>query len=66
MTRDVPDFAVVAGNPAKLIKYRFSEKTIAKIKSSKWWNKDIEELQNNLAEFMRPLEEEDGNHGKIF
>jgi len=57
VTKDVPDFAVVAGNPAKLIKYRFSEKTITKIKSSKWWNKDIEELEENLQQFLRPMEE---------
>ena len=57
VTRDVPDFAVVAGNPARLIKYRFSEKTIAIIKNSKWWKRDIEELKKDLQEFLRPMEE---------
>jgi len=54
----VPDFTVVVGNPAKVIKYRFSEETRRKIKNSQWWNKNIEELQNNLAEFLSPLEKE--------
>jgi virginiamycin A acetyltransferase len=57
VTKDVPDFAVVAGNPARVVKYRFSEETRLKIKSSKWWNKDIKELKENLEEFLRPLEE---------
>jgi hypothetical protein len=55
-----PDFAVVVGNPAKVIKYRFSEETRRKIKESQWWNKDIEDLRDSLAEFLRPLEKEDG------
>jgi virginiamycin A acetyltransferase len=54
----VPDFTVVVGNPAKVIKYRFSEETRRKIKNSQWWNENIEELQNNLAEFLSPLEKE--------
>lgn len=56
VTADVPDFAVVIGNPARVIKYSFSEETRHKIKESQWWNKDIEELQNNLGEFLQPLE----------
>jgi len=44
VTKDVPDFAVVAGNPARIIKYRFSEETQQSIKASRWWDKDIEEL----------------------
>jgi virginiamycin A acetyltransferase len=60
VTKDVPDFAVVAGNPANIIKYRFSEETRRKIKDSQWWNKDIEELQNNLGEFSRSFEDEPG------
>jgi virginiamycin A acetyltransferase len=60
VTKDVPDFAVVAGNPANIIKYRFSEETRREIKDSQWWNKDTEELQNNLGEFSRPLEKEVG------
>jgi len=54
VTKDVPDYAVVAGNPARVVKYRFSEETRLKIKSSKWWNKDIEKLRKDLEEFTRP------------
>ncbi len=57
VTKDVPDFAVIAGNPAAIIKYRFSEKMQTRIKQSAWWNKDIEELQRCMEEFLCPLEE---------
>jgi len=56
VTRDVPDFAVVVGNPAKVIKYRFSKETQLKIKASKWWDKDIEELRKDFDKFAKPLE----------
>lgn len=58
VTKDVPDFAIVAGNPAKLIRYRFSKETQLKIKASKWWDKDMNELQKDLDEFIRPLKNE--------
>lgn len=60
VTKDVPPFAVVGGNPAKLIKYRFSQETIDEITRSAWWEKDIEELRKDELEFvtfLRPLEE---------
>jgi virginiamycin A acetyltransferase len=60
VTKDVPDFAVVAGNPAKVIRYRFSKEIQDEIKASKWWDKDVEELQKNFDEFIRPLENEEG------
>lgn len=38
VTKDVPAYAVVAGNPAKIVKYRFDEQTIEKLLASNWWN----------------------------
>ena len=37
VTKDVPPYAVVAGCPAKVIRYRFDEDTIAKLLKSEWW-----------------------------
>ena len=37
VTRDVPDFAVVAGNPAKLIRSRFPEEAQDKVRQSQFW-----------------------------
>jgi acetyltransferase-like isoleucine patch superfamily enzyme len=38
VTKDVPAYGVVAGNPARLIRYRFDEATIARLQALCWWN----------------------------
>jgi acetyltransferase-like isoleucine patch superfamily enzyme len=38
VTKDVAPYAIVGGIPAKLIKYRFSERIIAELLQSEWWN----------------------------
>lgn len=60
VTHDVPPYAIAAGVPAKIIKYRFSEDIIKKLLKLKWWNMptsllknlpgDIEECINVLSE----------------
>lgn len=52
VTEDVPPFAVVVGNPGRVVHYRFSEPTIESILSSRWWETPVEEL--DFAEFTRP------------
>ena len=37
VTKDVPPYAIVAGIPAKIVKYRFDEKTIKRLLDLKWW-----------------------------
>jgi len=58
VTKNVPDFAVVLGQPAKILRYRFSEKTRLQIKASKWWDKDINELVKDFEEFTCPIEDD--------
>ena len=41
---EIPPYAIAAGSPAKVIKYRFDEKTIQRLLSSKWWEKSNEEV----------------------
>lgn len=43
VTHDVPPYAIVAGVPARILRYRFDEKTIADLLELKWWelNDDI-------------------------
>ncbi|WP_168694305.1 CatB-related O-acetyltransferase [Sphingomonas flavalba] len=38
VTRDVPAYGIVSGNPAKLIRLRFSEQVIARLVEIAWWN----------------------------
>lgn len=37
VTKDVPKYAIVAGNPAKVIGYRFSDEQINQLENSEWW-----------------------------
>jgi virginiamycin A acetyltransferase len=48
VTRDVPDFAIVAGNPAALIRYRFPPQTISQLLHSRFWEQDPPTLQRTL------------------
>jgi len=58
VTRDVEDFSIVAGNPAKHIRYRFPEPIRAQLLASKWWNLSIEEITlDKLDYFIKPLAE---------
>lgn len=51
VTRDVPAYAVVAGNPARLIKYRFSESVVNDLLHSRWWDWP-EERMHKFGSFM--------------
>lgn len=51
---DVPPFAIVGGNPAKIIKYRFSNDIINKLLKIKWWDWEIEKIQLNFRYFHDP------------
>lgn len=44
IVKDVPPYAIVGGNPAKIIRYRFSEDIIQKLRRIAWWNWDSEML----------------------
>jgi len=50
VNKDVPPFAVVAGNPAKIIKYRFNEETRQKILDSKYWEYEPEKARKIIDE----------------
>jgi len=54
VTKNVPSYAVVVGNPGKIIKSRFPEAIIDKIEQMAWWEKSIEELSQHLEKFTRP------------
>lgn len=54
VTKDVPPYAVVAGIPAKVIKYRFPVVTITKLMEVKWWNLPDEVLKEHINIFQVP------------
>jgi len=55
VTRDVPDFAVVVGNPAKLIRYRFDEATRKVVLASRWWERPVAACREELGSMTIPL-----------
>jgi len=40
VTKDVPPYAIVGGNPAKVIKQRFSDEVISQLLELRWWEMD--------------------------
>lgn len=44
VTRDVPPYAVVAGFPAKVMRYRYPEEMIERLLASRWWERDTRQL----------------------
>jgi virginiamycin A acetyltransferase len=49
VTKDVPPYAIVAGNPAKLIRMRFDQKTINALLSIKWWDWPLDKVVENAS-----------------
>lgn len=51
VTKDVPDYAIVGGVPAKILRYRFTEKQRTELQRLKWWNKDVNWISKNADIF---------------
>ena len=47
LTRDVPDYAIVGGNPARLIRYRFNAAAIAAAQATRWWRRSPSKLRES-------------------
>jgi acetyltransferase-like isoleucine patch superfamily enzyme len=45
VTKDIPPYAIVGGNPARLIRYRFSADQIAALLEIRWWDWPEEEIK---------------------
>jgi chloramphenicol O-acetyltransferase type B len=50
VVKDVPDYAIVGGVPAKVIRFRFTEDIIKKLQSIEWWN-----LSEEILKEVQPL-----------
>jgi acetyltransferase-like isoleucine patch superfamily enzyme len=60
VVKDVPDYAIVGGVPARLIRFRFPENIISDLLKIEWWNWSEDKLreaqplfaQNDIAKFV--------------
>ncbi len=69
VTKDVPPYAVVVGQPAKVVKYRFDDSIIERLMAARWWrfapwqlrhvkfddiNRALEQIEEFLAQDPEP------------
>jgi acetyltransferase-like isoleucine patch superfamily enzyme len=52
VSKDVEPYTIVGGVPAKFIRMRFNDKEIEFLKQLKWWDKDIDWIENNAKSFL--------------
>lgn len=52
VTKDVPPYTIVGGTPAKKIRMRFDEDTIAQLQELKWWDWSTDEIAHYLPHIM--------------
>jgi virginiamycin A acetyltransferase len=45
---DVPPYAIVAGNPAKVVKMRFDQRTVDRLLKVAWWDWPVDKITRNL------------------
>ena len=56
VTKDVPPYAIVGGNPATEIRKRFSDSKINELLEMKWWDWNVEKITENL-DYLTGLQE---------
>jgi len=52
VTKDVPAYAIVAGNPPRIVGLRFSEYQIAELEKIAWWDWEIERITEQVASLL--------------
>jgi serine acetyltransferase len=51
VSKNIPEYAIVGGVPARIIKYRFSDEIIKKLKTIQWWDfpeSKLQEIERNF------------------
>ncbi len=57
ITKDVPDYAVIAGAPARIIRYRYSFDEIEGLNKIGWWEWSDEKIRERYEDFYLPVGE---------
>ena len=48
VAKDIPDYAIAVGNPARIVRYRFQPQTIERLTKLSWWNWKLAKILANL------------------
>jgi acetyltransferase-like isoleucine patch superfamily enzyme len=57
VTKSVPPYAIVGGNPAKIIKYRFNQEIIDILLKHKWWDLPLDIIKSRLVKHYDNIDE---------
>jgi acetyltransferase-like isoleucine patch superfamily enzyme len=52
VVEDVMPYSIMAGNPTRLVRYRFSAEATRKLLDIKWWDWEFEFIRANMQDFM--------------
>lgn len=52
VSKDIPPYAIAAGNPCRILKYRFPEEKISELLKIKWWNWETDKITSNANYLM--------------
>ena len=55
VTKNTPPYSVVVGNPARIVKLRFSPSEIERLLRLEWWNWPDEKVRSSIEWFYRPI-----------
>jgi chloramphenicol O-acetyltransferase type B len=56
VTHNVPPYAIVAGNPARIVRFRFSNSQIDKLLKIAWWNWSEDKIKANINDFYDDID----------
>lgn len=56
ITKDVPDYAIVAGAPARIIRYRYTQNQIKLLNKIQWWNWSDNKIRENYNDFFLSID----------
>lgn len=57
VTHDVPPYAVVVGVPARILRYRFTQKQIEQLLKIAWWNWDCDKIAASITKFYGDVDD---------
>lgn len=57
ITKDVPDYAVVAGVPAKILRFRYTPEQIDALNKIQWWNWTDDQIRERYDDLYLPIEQ---------